>query len=489
MILSTDFMVQRYSPPTCTLEIWTKRPLLSLASSGTFLSQATFKLYFDDPKRSDVEQVTLTGDRNELQQLCNVVRTYVQNLVQLSAHYLLNPQETINALGVTLATLESDHQPATESVSSLLSTLPTLKPVGLLTHELDFGSLNSDTLQSSLNLNISQLFDLANALEEYSAEEEYFPALYKAKSKKGTWLWGAIATIALLGVGISTVGVEFWPLTSQISLNKPQSSSNQSTLRDILPPVPPPPNTGTVPSPHIPPSLAQQNTLSPPTTVPPASTPPRNQQIEVIVPPTRVLPPPPNVPPAPEQTTILVTPHSPENPVPPQISRQPGNSRANPYPVLAEQRNFYQTMPNLPDLPALSNSYAPNSLTNPDLLAANTPNSSPLPNQKTINPKTSLLDTIPQVSEAREYFQQRWQPPNNLKQTLEYRLVLNSDGSIGRIMPLGGAAKIYLDRTNMPLLGESFVSAPEQKNPQIRLVLSPDGTVRTFLEQYQQNTP
>ena len=98
----------------------------------------------------------------------------------------------------------------------------------------------------------------------------------------------------------------------------------------------------------------------------------------------------------------------------------------------------------------------------------------------------SLLDTIPQVAEVRQYFQARWQPPESLKQTLEYRLTLSKDGSLERITPLGQAAKIYLDRTAMPLLGEPFVSELEpslEQNPEIRLVLSPDRTVRTFMEQ------
>jgi hypothetical protein len=88
-----------------------------------------------------------------------------------------------------------------------------------------------------------------------------------------------------------------------------------------------------------------------------------------------------------------------------------------------------------------------------------------------------------QLKEAEKYFQQRWQPPKDLKQTLEYQLAINSDGSIKQITPLGKASEIYLDRTNIPLMGESFVSpVQDQANLKIRLLLSPDGEVRTFLE-------
>jgi hypothetical protein len=94
-----------------------------------------------------------------------------------------------------------------------------------------------------------------------------------------------------------------------------------------------------------------------------------------------------------------------------------------------------------------------------------------------------LFDNIPQIAEARSYFQQRWQPPANLNQSLEYSLSLNPDGSIQRIIPLGQAAGQYIDRTDMPLPGEPFVSAVAGGgNPTIRVVLSPDGKVNTFLE-------
>jgi hypothetical protein len=97
---------------------------------------------------------------------------------------------------------------------------------------------------------------------------------------------------------------------------------------------------------------------------------------------------------------------------------------------------------------------------------------------------SKLSDTIPQVAEARSYFEQRWKPPSGLTQTLEYSLSLNPDGSIQRILPLGKAAGDFIDRTNMPLPGEPFVSPVQGTgNPRIRLVLTPDGKVQTFLDQ------
>jgi hypothetical protein len=64
-----------------------------------------------------------------------------------------------------------------------------------------------------------------------------------------------------------------------------------------------------------------------------------------------------------------------------------------------------------------------------------------------------LFDTIPQVAQIREYLQQRWKPPADLKQTLQYYLQLNPDGSIERIRPLGEASVRYIDNTGMPAPG------------------------------------
>jgi hypothetical protein len=93
-----------------------------------------------------------------------------------------------------------------------------------------------------------------------------------------------------------------------------------------------------------------------------------------------------------------------------------------------------------------------------------------------------LFDTL-QVSEAREFLKQRWEPPNGLKQAIEYSLVVGVDGSIERIMPLGKAARDFVDRTGMPLIGEPFVSPSKSgQSVRIRAVFNPDGKVQTFPE-------
>ncbi|MBD1936141.1 DUF4335 domain-containing protein [Microcoleus sp. FACHB-68] len=94
---------------------------------------------------------------------------------------------------------------------------------------------------------------------------------------------------------------------------------------------------------------------------------------------------------------------------------------------------------------------------------------------------------IPQVEEARTYFQQRWTPQEGLTQPLEYTLSLNADGSIQQITPRGLTAGRFLDRTGMPLQNEPFVSpVGGEQAPRIRVVLRPDGQVLTFMEPYKE---
>jgi hypothetical protein len=96
----------------------------------------------------------------------------------------------------------------------------------------------------------------------------------------------------------------------------------------------------------------------------------------------------------------------------------------------------------------------------------------------------SLFDQIPQIAEARQFFEQRWQPPSSLTQEqIEYTLAVNADGTIRQITPRGQVAQIYLDRTQMPLMGEPFVSPVEGgRKPEILLILHKNGKVETRLQ-------
>ncbi|PNW45224.1 UNVERIFIED_CONTAM: hypothetical protein BEN50_12380 [Euhalothece sp. KZN 001] len=91
------------------------------------------------------------------------------------------------------------------------------------------------------------------------------------------------------------------------------------------------------------------------------------------------------------------------------------------------------------------------------------------------NPTSQLL-------EVKKYFQAKWQPPENLKQHLEYQLLINADGTLQEITPLGIISETYLSRLPLPESNEDFVSpSPTEKPQKMRLVFPPNGNIKTFL--------
>jgi hypothetical protein len=88
------------------------------------------------------------------------------------------------------------------------------------------------------------------------------------------------------------------------------------------------------------------------------------------------------------------------------------------------------------------------------------------------------------ITEVRNYFKKGWKPPSDLKQDLNYSILLNADGSIEQIQPLSNAATEYIDRTNIPLPGSPLVTPVEEGGKTgINLVLTRDGTVKASLEE------
>jgi hypothetical protein len=99
----------------------------------------------------------------------------------------------------------------------------------------------------------------------------------------------------------------------------------------------------------------------------------------------------------------------------------------------------------------------------------------------TPQPET-LFDQTPQLAEIRNYFQSRWEPPANLKQDLEYQMIINANGSLEKITPLGRVAQTHWSTLPLPQANQHFVSpSPRQAKQKIRLVLRANGQINTFL--------
>ena len=88
-----------------------------------------------------------------------------------------------------------------------------------------------------------------------------------------------------------------------------------------------------------------------------------------------------------------------------------------------------------------------------------------------------------QVEEVRDYMRKRWQPPSGLTQPLQYSLTVGVDGALEQILPLGKAARDYVDRAGIPKIGEPFVSPSRNgQNVKVRAILKPNGKVQAIPE-------
>jgi Domain of unknown function (DUF4335) len=450
-------VLRRYTPPTCTLEVAAIGSALSRWTDRAVLKNLRFELSFDDPTKNSEQQVTIRGDRNQLEALWEAVSGYVQNLLMQPGGL---PLEPIDRLGAE----------APDSISPLHDAGIKLESQGWLAHELHLGNL-ANAESAIVPLTTLQLFDLANALDEYHAEALTLPSLGRSRWIKGVpnrWVQTAAAAVLLIGVSV--------PVVKFITdLSAPQVASTSALTKDVeistaqrAGDLPTPPSPGRTPPPL---TLTPLNPTPPPvgTTVFPAPVPG-----VATVPDT----PPASVPIAPSQPTTIVIPTEPNFP---EIPDNPSVAAAPSVAPSAAPPRLEGT-----DLGDLTAPTAPSSNVAPiddELAAAGLSASSAPPGATARSTSPAALSSSNQAEEVKSYFQQNWQPPEGLTETLEYRLLLNADGSLQRILPLGNASANFLDRTNMPLLGEAFVSPTvDGQKPQIRVVLEPDGKVQTFLE-------
>ncbi|MBD1999419.1 DUF4335 domain-containing protein [Leptolyngbya sp. FACHB-541] len=477
-------VLRRYTPPTCTLEIAAKGSPLSRWAGRPVLKQLRFQLSFDDPRLPPEEQVQITGDRAQLEALCEAVERYVQNVLGtaptpgqspplLASFDQLEslPGAASSRVGNGTAVMQPEEGNGTGATGS--ATEIYLKPKGLLSHDLCLGELSTGE-SNVVRLSALQLFDLANALDEYSAEAIALPTLNRPTWLNATPAWAKVAAVLVLAVGVTASIVRFVdPYAGQSTITAANEDTNEIQTAE-----------GTF-------SEDPQDIALTPLPSGKDTTPPNSQPLDIPLPP-------PNANTLPSPGTGLPSVGVPRTPTP--NAPVPNTSSAPSAPT------------NLPDVaiaPSQQRSDAPGTGSNPSELqvpteseAADAPSSAArsssgqgdafasseaAPSDEgggdRPNPGSTAFDTIPQVAEARAFFQERWQPPESLDQTLEYRLQLGADGTIQRIIPLGRAAGDYIDRTGMPLPGEPFVSPVENGgNPQIRIVLDPSGRVQTFME-------
>lgn len=459
-----------YTPPTCTLEVTAQTSALSRWTRNPAIKSLQFLLSFDGLSQPQRDPIAVQGNQAQLLALTEVVSEYIQTLLASRHTDLPLAQTTATAI----APPPTPAAPAESTApSNLVPLVPPaaeirLVPKTRLTHELILGSLATEQSGPSVVLKVSQLYDLATALEGCAADLENLPALVAPvstqRSPVAAWARSAAAVFLVAGLGTATwrlllsspVALSPSAPTSQIAQ---QSTPPSSTAREALP------RLKTEPSrPLVLPTVALPNrTSAPPTSGSsgPVASQPNFEAPQSDVGRSQVRPPQTQVPQPKPADQVASLPSIAENPQPEQQTGATADTAAPMAGATSNARSAFSSA-----LEAASAPTAPS-----------------------VSQKSSLFDTIPQVAEVRTYVAQRWQPPQALPRSLEYRLTLNRDGTLANVEPLGTSAQQYLSQVPLPSPSSTFVSPLEATTTNIRLVLQPDGNVQTFLDASESSSP
>jgi hypothetical protein len=422
-----------------------------------------FHLKLDDPTLAQERWVELSGDRTQLEDLRHTINTYVQNFLDQSQDFL-HPSVTLTDPGNSQTAITSATEAGEPLLPSDRHSNPreiSVQPNGWLGHDLSLGNLATEESGSVIRLSTLQLFDLATALDDYSADLLELPTLPKTGWFRGRENWAQVAAIAVAVVGLSASALKLLdssvaPTAKAPTLSQSTSSNDQRIATQIPPAVldhATPPVISAEKLPPIPP-VGVTPKIGIPTLAP---TPQPGEVANPTLPSSKSLP----------QNSIATVPIT-GIPGRPTIISGEANSSAPSQKVDSAAASL--------DTAALASGQVA-------AAPAGSPSSRSALRGSDRPTSATAFDTIPQVAEARTYFQQRWKPPEGLTQTLEYSLVLAPNGSIQSIIPLRQLSGDYIDRTGMPLVGDPFVSAlSNERNAKIRLVLTTDGKVQTFLE-------
>ncbi|MBN3962058.1 DUF4335 domain-containing protein [Nostoc sp. NMS8] len=539
----SNSVIRRYTPPTCTLEVFAQSSPLSRWMGKTVLKHLSFELRFDDPRLPEENRIPIRGDREQLEALCDAVSSYVQQFLQQSPESFWVSFSTTQQSSTVLD--EPELKSSTKTLNAFNTQIPGaniyLEPSSYLTHNLFLGSLANYSSGPVIQLSLLQLFDLASALDEYSTDVMALPTLNNTSSTLRFPTWAPIAAVLVIGVGFLPVT---WQYANNLREKQQQTAktSDSAAVKTALEPSSslnfPTPDPGLTtpinPSDNLlgsTPPLATSTLPQAPLIAPSSSsfsTPPPLNVLTIPQGTTATLPKNSAMPPAsfsnapsskklPGQE-IAILPNLGQNPtrsssqpgaipqlrnLPPRLSSNASSLPTNISPVLPLSLD---TIPNnnrvnAPTQPAPLNSQQLderiNSLQQPSSVekpASQVPSSRTAENNPFIDQlgdarksptsrevATGTLFDTPQVAEAREYLVKRWQPPTGLAQTLEYSLIVSADGTVERIFPLNKVAREFVDSAGMPEVGKPFVSANKRgQNVRIRVVLSPDGKVQTF---------
>ncbi|NJM21833.1 MAG: DUF4335 domain-containing protein [Richelia sp. SL_2_1] len=531
----SNSVIRRYTPPTCTLEVLAQSSPLSRWMGKSVIKQVRFNLSFDDPRQPEKEKVVVQGDRDQLEALYTAVSSYVQEILQQSPENFWASRVKADSVNNSSETRAVADVPNSEpDISSFRNEFASrgngniyLQPRSHLTHELFLGSLASQVGNSSIQLSLLQLFDLATALDEYTTDVVAMPSVsQRRRNNLEIPGWAPVAAVLVLGLGLMPFTYQYANrLREQKQTGETVATANQEIGNDVSPTLLPTPNSVLTPLPNasplptlgsgltVPnaslPSLTSPNpTLGtiPGSTLPPASTNPNSSLSNIpLLPDSSNLGGSTAIKPQTGGQTLSFNSNS------PTAKTQGGNNSTLISPGNTNLPSTTRPLTSLPPLtnpstpiipvppskqsPAsLQNNNQPSSLTNTakldsDLAAQlrDTRTAIPAKNEQksttTAAANSETLFDTNQVAEVRSYFKQRWQPPKGLTEPLQYSLTVGVDGALEQILPLGKAARDHVEKAGIPEIGQPFVSPSRNgQNVRVRAIFRPDGQVQAIPE-------
>lgn len=490
MVINTSSF-RRYTPPTCTLEIYHPH-FWGNWGAKNFPPQFSFQLHFDDPRLPKSEKSIILGDRNLLEKLREKINEYISKYLE---------SENLEGESLTCA-LPLDNQEEFISISR----------DSAYRHRLFYQCFFPKEEILEVILTNTQLFDFVNALSAYHRDATK-PIFNHGESTASNL--GLSITITALAFALG--GAIWWRYERQMADTIPVDRTTEvipSNVEDVIPPTPLDANTlPSIVAPEVPENLKNREPLLPPPST--ITQPPQPEDTNIVT--NSIENSNNNLAPQPSpQANLIIVPQPPapaisnlpppmvETSTPNIISLQPSPSAVTPSfqptkpltpPSPPQYPTRLSTLPTLQPsnsdvattatIPKPSNNLAPaiNSLNS---VSPNVIENSPQFEQQISRLDSSLNDKKSSgivSSDVKQYFQGKWQPPENLRQSIEYRLKFNQNGSLAKVTPVGQVAIVFLDRTGIPLLGEKITSSfSDQEQVTVRLILSPNGNVQTFHE-------
>lgn len=471
MTLTTELNTQRYTAPTCTLEVTGEVSPLSQLSDRPILKRLRFRLQILNADGSEL--LELRGMRSQLLELSGAVQRYLQS------HLRQAPADPVTAEVV----------PSDRSIY--------LQPEGLTSQRLYLGHLAPRRGLDSVRLGTLQLADLAAVLGALEESVRILPgaALPRVRrrfSQRYAWI-GTGAAVVLVAVGVSTFiprlvqqsgTQQSAPITSEEGaasgdLNNGagngSGSDRASQAEELAQSKDQPSPQAATPAPT--PSASAFADSAPATAQTPATpqmTPPATPAIPPVTSSNRPTPTTtmPQAPPPRDEAPAQTAPTRP-SPTPGQIT---GDIAEAPPPAPAPQASSEP----VPGGAAETNNDAASSGIAPPTAAASEAESSDTAESLAANDQAASRQAasrlITWLDAVALRFQQNWQPPADLRSALEYEVAIAADGTLTTLTPLNDLTR----RTpiQLPDIGTVVADPPPDGNSQrLRLIFRPSGTV------------